>query len=218
VLEAVDRLGLSGSTYIIYMSDNGSGGGRRGWLNGGKGSVWEGGIRVPLTVRGPGVAANSWCHVPVVGYDFLPTFCALAGTKEKDLPKGIEGGSIASLLQNNGKGTVIRIREELVFHFPHYQSEDGPHSSIRLGDIKLIHFYEDDRVALFDLSKDISERNDLSKQMPKETKMLQERLSHCLSEVKAQLPTKNTNYDPSQPVVLRKGGNGEKGGKKGMNK
>ena len=216
VLEAVDRLGLSGNTYVIYMSDNGSGGGgKRGGLSGGKGSVWEGGIRVPLIVSGPGVAANSWCHVPVVGYDFLPTFCELVGFPQKDLPKSIEGGSITSLLMNNGQGSVKRAREELVFHFPHYQSDDGPHSSIRLGNLKLIHFDEDDRVSLFDLSKDIGERNDLAKQMPNETKMLQERLTKYLTEVNAQRPTKNTNFDPSQPVAPIKGG---KGGKKGTNK
>lgn len=218
VLEAVERLGLSGNTYVIYMSDNGSGGGgRRGGLSGGKGSVWEGGIRVPLIVRGPGVAANSWCDVPVIGYDWLPSFCALAGVPTNQLPQGIEGGDITGLMHNQGQGTVKRAREELVFHFPHYQSDDGPHSSIRLGNLKLIHFYEDDRVALFDLSKDIGERNDLAKQLPNETQMLKERLTDYLTAVSAQLPTKNTEFDPSQPIAPRKGGKGgEKGGKQGM--
>ena len=218
VLEAVDRLGLSSNTYIIYMSDNGSGGGRRGGLNGGKGSVWEGGIRVPLIVRGPGVAENSWCDVPVVGYDWLPTFCALAGLTVNDLPKGIEGGDISGLLQNKGQGSVKRIREELVFHFPHYQSDDGPHSSIRLGNLKLIYFYEDDRASLYDLSKDIGERTDLAAQMPQETQELKVRLSEHLTAINAQLPVKNTEFDPTQPATPRKGGKGGKGTKKGMDK
>ena len=227
VLEAVERLGLNGKTYVIYMSDNGSGGGaKRGGLRGGKGSVWEGGIRVPLIVRGPGVTPNSWCNIPVVGYDFLPTFCAMGGLAEKDLPMGIEGGNIVGLLENEGKGIVIRAREELVFHFPHYQSDDGPHTAIRLGDLKLIHFYENDRVSLFDLSKDISERNDLAKQMPGEANMLTERLNKYLADVKAQLPTKNAEFDPAKPIANRKGGksgdkndrgNG-KGAKKDLNK
>ncbi len=76
VMDSIEQLGLTESTYVIYMSDNGAGGGdKRGALRGGKGGVWEGGLRVPLIVRGPHVAANSWCHVPVVGYDLLPTFC-----------------------------------------------------------------------------------------------------------------------------------------------
>ena len=216
VLEAVDQLGLSENTYIIYMSDNGSGGGgRRGGLSGGKGSVWEGGIRVPLIVRGPKVTANSWCHVPVVGYDLLPTLCALAGVHAKELPRGIEGGDITSLFHHSGEGVVNRQREELVFHFPHYQSDDGPHSSIRVGNLKLIHFYENDRVALFDLAKDIGERNDLAQQMPKDAQEMKGRLDQYLTAINAQLPTPNPNFDPSQPVTPRKGG---KNGKKGTDK
>ncbi len=216
VLEAVDQLGLSENTYIIYMSDNGSGGGgRRGGLSGGKGSVWEGGIRVPLIVRGPKVTANSWCHVPVVGYDFLPTLCALAVVPAKELPRDIEGGDITSLLHNSGGGVVKRQREELVFHFPHYQSDDGPHSSIRVGNLKLIHFYENDRVALFDLAKDIGERNDLAQQMPKDAQELKGCLDQYLTAINAQLPTTNPNFDPSQPVAPRKGG---KNGKQGTDK
>lgn len=216
VLEAVEQLGLSENTYIIYMSDNGSGGGgRRGGLSGGKGSVWEGGIRVPLIVRGPKVSANSWCHVPVVGYDLLPTLCALAGVHAKELPRGIEGGDITSLLHNSGEGVVKRQREELVFHFPHYQSDDGPHSSIRVGNLKLIYFYENDRVALFDLAKDIGERNDLAQQMPKDAQEMKRRLNQYLTAVNAQMPTPNPNFDPSQPVAPRKGG---KNGKQGTDK
>jgi arylsulfatase A len=220
VLEAVDRLGLTDNTYIIYMSDNGSGGGsKRGGISGGKGSVWEGGIRVPLIVRGPGVAANSWCDVPVVGYDWLPTFCGMAGLPENELPKDIEGGSITDLFRNDGRGMVKRAREELVFHFPHYQSNDGPHSSIRFGNLKLMHFYEDDRDALFDLGKDIGERNDLSKQMPSETKIMRNRLDRYLVDIRAQLPTRNSEYDASQPVESRKGGRGgEKGGSRSNDK
>jgi arylsulfatase A-like enzyme len=213
VLEAVEQLGLSENTYIIYMSDNGAGGGgRRGGLSGGKGSVWEGGIRVPLIVRGPKVTANSWCHAPVVGYDFLPTLCALAGVPAKELPKDIEGGDITSLLHNSGEGVVKRQREELVFHFPHYQSDDGPHSAIRVGNLKLIHFYEDNRVALFDLAKDIGEREDIAQQMPKDVQELKGRLDQYLAAINAQLPTSNPNFDPSQPVAPRKGGKNRKQG------
>jgi arylsulfatase A-like enzyme len=209
VMDSIDKLGLAETTYVIYMSDNGAGGGKRTGLNGGKGTMWEGGIRVPFIVRGPGVVANSWCDVPVVGYDLSPTFCEWANGPAVQLPKKIEGGSIASLLANNGKGEVKRAREELVFHFPHYQSDDdGPHSAIRMGDLKLIHFYESDREVLFDLSKDIGEQRDVSKQMPAETKQLSNRLQKYLAAVDAQFPIVNPNYDPNATPRQTKGGKG----------
>ena len=213
VMDVIERLGLSKNTYVIYMSDNGAGGGKRAGLNGGKGSVWEGGIRVPLIVRGPGVKPGSWCHERVVGFDFFPTYCEWAGIPDKKLPAGMEGGSIASLLTHDGKGSVKRPREELVFHFPHYQSDDGPHSAIFIGDLKLIRFFEDDRVALFDISEDIREQNDLAKQMPRDAQRLNSRLTDYLKAVKAQYPTPNPNFDPSKPASpAKKGGKrGEKG-------
>lgn len=199
VLDALDRLGLAESTYVIYTADNGTGGSGKRVLNGGKGGVWEGGIRVPFIVRGPGVKPNSWCHTRVVGFDLYPTFCEWAGVSRSSLPRGVEGGSIASLLANEGRGEVQRPREELVFHFPHYQG-DTPHSAILLGDLKLLHFYEDDRDLLFDLSKDIGERDDLVAQRSADTKMLRDRLHSCLRAVDAQFPTPNAGYDPTRPA------------------
>lgn len=215
VMDAIERLGLSGTTYVIYMADNGAGGGKK-VLAGGKGGVWEGGIRVPFIVRGPGVKPNSWCHTRVVGYDLFPTFCEWAGIAPSTLPKGIEGGSIASLLKNDGRGGVKRRREELVFHFPHYQG-DSPHSAIFLGDLKLLHFYEDNQDELYDLSKDIGERNDLAAQRPTETKKLRDRLDNYLAAVEAQFPTPNPNFDPNQPVEPKKRGGKNKPGKPATN-
>ena len=216
VLKSIDRLGLAGNTYVIYMSDNGAGGGRRNGLRGGKGGVWEGGIRVPLVVRGPGVKPNSWCHTPVIGFDLLPTFCEWAGIEANGLPTDIEGGSIASLLKNEGQGDVKRTREELVFHFPHYQSDDGPQSAILLGNFKLMKFYEDDRVMLFDLSKDLSERNDLATSKPDVADKLRQRLEKYLATVDAQFPTTNPGYDPNltPPAPNREKRGGKNGAKR----
>ena len=75
--------------------------------------------------------ANSWCHERVVGYDLYPTYCQWAGVPMNRLPRGIEGGSLVSLL-DDGRGTVHRVRDAMVFHFPHYQSGDGPHTAIFL--------------------------------------------------------------------------------------
>ena len=232
VLDAIDRLGLSGNTYVIYTSDNGAGGGggggggkgggqgrgRTGGLSGGKGSVWEGGIRVPFILRGPGVAENSWCPVPIVGYDLFPTFCAWAGVPRSALPAAVEGGSIAELAAGGGKGRVSRPREELVFHFPHYQTGNTPHSAIRVGSLKLIKTYEDDAVRLFDLDADMGERNDLATERPAEAARLKKQLESYLADVKAQLPTPNAEFDPnaspqSGPDRRDRGPGGMKGGK-----
>lgn len=212
VLDAIDRLGLSDNTFVIYMSDNGANAGKK-VLNGGKGGMWEGGIRVPFIVRGPGVKANSWCSTRVVGYDLFPTFCEWASIKPSSLPKGLEGGSIASLLDNDGRGTVKRAREELVFHFPHYQG-DAPHSAILLGDLKLLHFYEDHHDELYDLANDISERHDLAKERPAEAKKLRDRLEKYLVAINAQLPTVNPDYDPAMEPTRKGGGGKGKGGDK----
>jgi len=164
---------------------------------------------VPFIVRGPGVAANSWCHVPIVGYDLFPTFCEWAQVPAAALPADLEGGSLAPLLAHEGRGEVRRPREELVFHFPHYQAGNTPHSAIRLGDLKLLKFYEDDSVKLFDLAQDAGERTDLAARRPAEAAQLRERLEKYLADVHAQLPTVNPNYDanaPAAPPPARGGG------------
>ncbi len=119
------------------------------------------------------------------------------------------------MLRHEGQGEVKRAREEMVFHFPHYQSDDGPHSAIYLGNLKLLRFYESDRVKLFDLSKDIGERNDLSSSMPNETATLKARLAKYLKEIDAQMATMNPNFDPSKPIQSRRGGKGGDKGDKG---
>lgn len=217
VLDAIERLGLQGNTYVIYMSDNGAGGGGgkgggrgRIGLAGGKGGVWEGGIRCPFIIRGPGVPANSWCHTRIVGYDLYPTFCEWAGVPASKRPRKLEGGSIVNLL-DDGQGTVKRPREEMVFHFPHYQGGDGPHSAIFLGNLKLMKFYEDGRLALFNLDRDITERNDLSLQLPEKVKELDSLLVRYLADVNAQMATPNPNYDPTAPPAQRE--RGERKGK-----
>jgi len=211
VIDAIDRMGLSKNTIIIYMSDNGAGGGgggkgRSGGLRGGKGGVWEGGIRVPFIIVGPGIEANTWSHTPIVGYDLFPTFCQWASIDPSKLPSGIEGGSIAQVCTNGGQGNVERPNEGLVFHFPHYQSEGGPQSSIRVGDWKLIHFYEDGRDELYNLKDDVSERRNLAGQATAQAQDLHQRLERYLLRVNAQMPTKNPDYDPNIRVEPKKRG------------
>jgi len=217
VLDSLDELKLSDRTFVIYMSDNGSGGGggqgskgnkggKQQRLAGGKGSVWEGGIRCPFMIRGPGIPANSWCHTRIVGYDLYPTFCEWAGVPPKALPANLEGGSITGLLKE-GRGDVARPRPELVFHFPHYQSGDGPHSALLLNQYKLLKFYEDDRLALFDIETDITEQNDLAQKMPQRVRELDDLLSKYLHDVDAQMAVPNPDFDPNAPPFQRKRGN-----------
>ena len=206
VMQSLDQLQLADSTYVIYMGDNGASGNRGSALRGGKGGVWEGGIRVPFIVRGPGVEPNSWCHTPVVGFDLLPTFCEWAGIPAAKLPANVEGGSFASLLANAGRGEVRRSRDFLVFHFPHYQGSDGPQTALLKGTTKLIRFLEDDHVELYDLASDIGESADLAGAQRDTARQLNQELTEYLAAIDAQMPTVNADYDPSAPPVARKGG------------
>ncbi|NQT86984.1 sulfatase-like hydrolase/transferase, partial [bacterium] len=203
VLQKIESLGIAQNTYLVFMSDNGAGGRPGGQENsplaGGKATLWEGGVRVPLIVRGPGVRAGSSCHESVIGYDLFPTFCQLAG-ENAALPPGVEGVSLAPLWTDKGDGAAFqRPREDLVFHYPHYGHgpRQLPQSAIRVGDLKLIRCYETGKEQLFDLARDIGEQTDLASKMPDKKKALSARLDACLAKVKAQLPTTNPNHNPT---------------------
>ena len=208
-MDGLDELGLSDNTYVIYMGDNGHVRQQNAMpsnhpdstapLMGDKGNLSEGGIRVPFIIRGPGIEANSWSSVPIVGFDFFPTFAEWARVDPVDLPAGLEGGSFAAVLENGGVGEVQRPREGLVFHFPHYQS-GTPQSAIRVGDYKLIKYYEGNKTTLFDLANDIGERNNLAMQMPEKAAELEAMLDDYLASVNADLPAVNPDYDPTQPT------------------
>ena len=203
VLKRIDELGIGNNTYVIYTTDHGAiGRGANLPLAGGKGTLLEGGIRVPLLVRGPGIKPGACSHVPATDVDLLPTIAAIARVSEP-LPKGVEGGSLVSVLADAGRGAVIRPREELFFHFPHYdQGNDGPESAVILGNEKLIKTYETGALHLYDLSKDYSEQHDLTGETPQRVADLDRRLSDYLKEINAQMPTQNPEYDPSKPASL----------------
>ena len=164
VLKDLETLGIAGNTYVIYMSDNG---GRTGVLQGGKTTLWEGGIRVPLIVAGPGVKTGN-SKVPVVSYDLLPTILELAkaGTAP---PKGVEGGSWKPVLQK-GADAVARPIDRMVWHMP--VEVDHPQTAIRQGDWKLLYYWDTKQAQLFDLSKDMRETHDLSSEQADRTKAM----------------------------------------------
>ena len=209
VLDAIKKLGIEGNTYFIYTADHGTPG-RNGPLNSGKGSVYEGGLRVPLIIRGPGIRPGTFSDTFTIGADIYPTISDLAGISFP-LPKGIEGGSLKSLLLNSGNGTVARPNPEYVVHFPHYDNDPaGPASAVYVGDYKLIHYYAKKRNLLFNLRNDIGERNDLAAQQPDRVAELVRHMNEYLLSVNATFPT----IDPNRQVTQRrpkrdKGGKGD---------
>lgn len=192
LLNKVKELGLNENTYIIFLSDNGGrntqpiGGKQKVHRNyplrDGKGSMYEGGIRVPFIVAGPNVANNSYSHVPVTGMDILPTLADLAGYKG-ELPEVLDGGSIRNVIHNKGEGKVERQRPYLIFH---HAVDRKAQSAIREGNYKLVKTWKGNQLELFDLSKDVSEENNLAKLMPEKVKDLHNKLVTFLTEVGAE--------------------------------
>ncbi len=189
VLTRLDELGLTADTYVFFTSDHGAQGPNSNPpLAAGKGTVWEGGIRVPLFVRGPGVRMGVSSRVRTTGVDLLPTIARVAGVTA--LPSGLEGGDLGPLLAGTG-AEVRRPREELVVHFPHYDMDPlGPASCILLGNYKLTRFWETGSQRLFDLSADLREANDLAAREPARVAELAARLDAYLRAVNAQIPTR----------------------------
>jgi arylsulfatase A len=191
LLDKVRELGLHENTYIFYLSDNGGRGtlpgsqdlgfGLNHPLRGAKSTMYEGGIRVPFFVVGPGVKAGSVSHVPVTGLDILPTMAELAGYRPA-LPETMDGGSIAAVLHHDGVGEVKRQRPYLIFH----QAYDrNAQSAIRWGDWKLVKTWKSGKLELFDLAQDLSEAQDLSARLPDKTRELDRTLTAFLTQVKA---------------------------------
>lgn len=222
LLDGIERLGLTGTTYIFYTADHGGQGrGTNAPLSGGKGSVLEGGLRVPFLISGPGIAGDVCSRVPATACDILPTIAELAGVRTT-LPAGVEGGSLVPVLRDPaGRGAVRRPREELVFHFPHYDlGNGGPATALLLGGFKLIRNYETKQTRLFELEKDPGESRDLAASMPGKAAELGQRLDAYLKAVSAQMARPNPDYDPSKATdpSERREGDERRGGKGGGGK
>lgn len=183
ILDKVDQLGIKDNTYIVFTSDNGGGFIDNGPLKGGKGSAWEGGIRVPTVVCGPGVLKGSYCDVPVAGWDFFPTINEIIGGKP--LPSEYDGGSLLDLFRRGNRGRVRRGTKELIFHYPWYGNMP-PMSTIRAGAHKLVMSLNNGEYRLYNLATDIGEQYDLKRTMPTRAKQLHERLLEYLKDVDAE--------------------------------
>ena len=186
ILDALHAKGLDNNTVIIFTSDNGGGFRGNAPLRGGKGNLYEGGIRMPSMVRGPGISPGTYCDVPIVQWDFLQTFYDLAGGTQP-LPPELDGGSLRDVFMRGNEGKVTRNTAPLVFHFPWHTGD--PESAVRMGDYKLIKNLDTLDVELYDVASDISERHDLSASMPELVKKLDNQRSNYLDSVNAETVT-----------------------------
>jgi arylsulfatase A-like enzyme len=194
IVKKLDELHLAGKTLIVFTSDNGGAvhfgkppATSNAPLRMGKGYAYEGGLRVPLIVKLPGVArAGRVCDTPVITMDFFPTLLELAGADKSASRTAVDGVSFVPLL----RGAAETPHGELFWHYPHYWNggKVSPYSVARVGDWKLIRFYETGREELYHLKTDLSEKSDLAAANPEKRKELSARLDAWLKEVDAQMP------------------------------
>jgi arylsulfatase A len=205
VLAKLDQLGIADDTLVVFTSDNG------GFVNScklnkglqvanntplrsGKGSCYEGGVRVPLIVRGPGVTQGKTSAEPVYACDLYPTLLRAAGLADK-AKEGVDGVDFTPVLRNP-KAKLPR--EALYFHYPHYYQTTTPVSAVRKGAWKLLEYFEDGRVELFNLKKDLGETNDLASDQPEIAKRLAAELRAWRQEVGALVPEPNPARQPKK--------------------
>lgn len=211
IMHKLEDLKLNDNTIIIFTSDNGGLGGynvlnlmtkdvtSNAPLKGGKGMFYEGGIRVSTIVKAPGITTpGSTCNEPIITLDFYPTLMEMAGLKPE--PKHhLDGLSIMPLLKTNGlkaEGKGALKRNGLFWHFPGYLQANQnkgtwratPGGIVRQGDYKLIEFFEDNRLELYNLKNDLSEKTNLAEKLPEKTRELHQRLISWRKSVNAPMP------------------------------
>jgi arylsulfatase A-like enzyme len=206
IVQTLKDQGLLENTLIVFTSDNGGLGldelgpiptdmaPLRKW----KGHIYEGGTRVPAMVSWAGkIAPGNVSDTYFSSIDYLPTFCELTGITA--IPEKADGQSVLSLfLKPDQKGGQPPVQTRPLFwHYPHFSNQLGrPAGSVRVGDYKLVELYESGTLELYNLKEDISESNDLSKQMPGKTSELHRMLKDWRREVNAQMPSQNPQYKP----------------------
>ena len=203
VLDALERLGLAEDTVVIFMSDNGGLSTSEGHptsnlpLRAGKGWIYEGGIREPMVIRWPGVTdPGTVCEEPVTSTDFYPTMLEMAGLPLRP-EQHLDGVSLVELLEE-GEAPA---REAIYWHYPHYGNQgSAPAGAVRAGDWKLIEWYEDGALELYDLSTDIGEAKDLAAEHPEKAQELHAKLVAWRAETGARMSSENPSFDPEKRV------------------
>jgi arylsulfatase A len=217
----LDELKLTERTIVVFTSDNG---GRVTMdninhvpttsnvpLRFGKASAYEGGVRVPLIVYWPGVTKSGGVSdAPVITMDLFPTIVEMAGLGAAAARSAVDGVSIVSLLRGDPRPT----RDTLFWHYPHHQHYQlggaMPYGAIRSGDFKLIEFFNDMNVELYNIRDDIGEQRDLASTQPKKVEELRNRLHAWRKKVGAQMGSPNPKYDPSRPEYTPPAGKAKK--------
>jgi len=217
ILDVLDELGIADDTAVVLVSDNGGlstlPAGRTSMptsnlpLRAGKGWLYEGGIRAPLIIKWPGVTdvgdtrstsavlttsnVAAISDVPTTSMDLYPTLLAIAGLPARP-EQHVDGLSLAPLLQG---GKTLE-REALFWHFPHYHgSGNRPSGAVRIGNLKLVEWFEDGRKELYDLQADPGETNDIAALDPGETARLHGILGRWRVDIDANMPTPNPDWD-----------------------
>ncbi|PQJ36583.1 sulfatase [Salinibacter sp. 10B] len=188
VLQGLRENGLADETIVVFTSDNGGLSTSEGHntsnrpLRGGKGWLYEGGIREPYVIHWPGVTtAGRKSDVPVMSTDFYPTLLDAAGLPLRP-DQHMDGVSLVPVL----KGRPTLDRDALFWHYPHYSNQGGfPGGAVRMGEWKLIEDYEDGKVRLFNLEADLGERNNVAGQYPGRVEQMRQRLHAWYEEVGA---------------------------------
>jgi arylsulfatase A-like enzyme len=208
VLAVLDELKLAEHTLVIFSSDNGGVGGyaREGLtkaggitdnapLRGGKGMLYEGGIRVPYIFRWLGkIQPNTVCDEPIISVDLYPTLLEVAGARVPEKCP-LDGVSYLRLLTGDGHGTLDR--EAIYWHFPGYLGAGAgswrttPAGAIRAQDWKLLEFFEDGRLELYNLKDDIGEKRNLAQMMPDKVRELHAKLAAWRKAIQAPMPAPN---------------------------
>jgi arylsulfatase A-like enzyme len=221
ILETLDDLELRDNTIVVFTSDNGGLKLNEVTSNdparAGKGSAYEGGVRVPFMVSyPPKIRAGTTSDVPAMSIDLLPTLVEMCGlTPPQSL--ACDGVSIRPVLYEQGQPRVGpgqrnagATRDTFYWHYPHYHPGGAtPYGAVRAGDWRLVEFYEDGRVELYNLRDDFGETKDLASTQPQKRDELLTMLRGWRKEVGAQMPTPNPDYDPARDSAQGKGTQGK---------
>jgi arylsulfatase A-like enzyme len=205
ILSRLEKLGVADNTLVVFTSDNGGVDYARVTtsrpLRGGKGRYWEGGVRVPLIVRGIAALPGAVTDTLAASTDLYPTILELAGVPPAT-GRRLDGRSLVQPLKGGHD-----VRKSVFWHYPHYHGSGArPVSAARVGDYKLLRHYEDGRRELYDLRKDPGETKDLIEAEPEIAVEVEAKLDAWLKDVGAYIPTRRGPGDGSEPRRPRRPG------------